>query len=703
MQTAYHDIMGRFYRIISLAGLLLPHVLAQDDIGFGNGVTDLSTANFEIKIIKDSGTLASLKPTGSDFDFLPYDYLLLDRRVQNGSYQWGDINIRYRDHCAKNWTDGNSAAQRTPVVSVDTGALAASNMSPTMTTGPLNITRAWIDVSGDLGLQFTIENTGNKSIELGSLGFPAAVNNIFTSRNASDMYNKCSFMDPYIGLDAGHLRVTPISGVGPALVVTPLDNTPLEAYRWLDEESRGGTRIGSNGWEGYFEWQVHTKAWASNEWSGVDPWNPPTAVVLKPGELKKYGVRFSVVEDGIRGIDASVRKTGTPTATSVPGYVLPRDVPGQLFLQSTAKVASVSVYPEGALRLEDQGNKTYTVHSSGSAWGRVRLNIEYDDKKTQTIHYYITKPATDAVSDLGRFLTTEQWFDNESDPFGRGPSIMGYDNEVSSIIEQEQRTWIAGLSDEGGAGSYVSAAVKQIFLPNAEQITRLESFIDKVLFKTIQDSTNYTVKRSVFFYEPEVVPEYNYSTIIDWDGAFDRDRAYEITRAYNYVWPAATYWALYRVARSYPDVVKSHGWEWYLGQAYRTVMRGMKPDVGYNNEGLMGETVFGEILSDLIREEWSSEADELTAAMRARVDNWLTEEYPFGSEQSWDSTGQEGVYYWTRYVFLTDFWTVMVMECDRYFGETEMRDKTKNTVMGYVPTLPHWGYNGNARRYWDFV
>ena len=20
-----------------------------------------------------------------------------------------------------------------------------------------------------------------------------------------------------------------------------------------------------------------------------------------------------------------------------------------------------------------------------------------------------------------------------------------------------------------------------------------------------------------------------------------------------------------------------------------------------------------------------------------------------------------------------------------------------------MPTLPHWGYNGNARRYWDFV
>jgi hypothetical protein len=26
-----------------------------------------------------------------------------------------------------------------------------------------------------------------------------------------------------------------------------------------------------------------------------------------------------------------------------------------------------------------------------------------------------------------------------------------------------------------------------------------------------------------------------------------------------------------------------------------------------------------------------------------------------------------------------------------------------NAILGYMPTLPHWGYNGSARRYWDFL
>lgn len=29
--------------------------------------------------------------------------------------------------------------------------------------------------------------------------------------------------------------------------------------------------------------------------------------------------------------------------------------------------------------------------------------------------------------------------------------------------------------------------------------------------------------------------------------------------------------------------------------------------------------------------------------------------------------------------------------------------KTLNSILGYMPTVAHWGWNGNARRYWDFL
>lgn len=50
---------------------------------------------------------------------------------------------------------------------------------------------------------------------------------------------------------------------------------------------------------------------------------------------------------------------------------------------------------------------------------------------------------------------------------------------------------------------------------------------------------------------------------------------------------------------------------------------------------------------------------------------------------AWDSTGQEGVYAWSK-----------------HFNDTQTALNVINSILAYQPTVPHWGYNGNARRYW---
>ncbi len=39
----------------------------------------------------------------------------------------------------------------------------------------------------------------------------------------------------------------------------------------------------------------------------------------------------------------------------------------------------------------------------------------------------------------------------------------------------------------------------------------------------------------------------------------------------------------------------------------------------------------------------------------------------------------------------------------RYFNDTATMSKSLNSIRGYMPTVAHWGWNGNARRYWDFL
>ena len=110
------------------------------------------------------------------------------------------------------------------------------------------------------------------------------------------------------------------------------------------------------------------------------------------------------------------------------------------------------------------------------------------------------------------------------------------------------------------------------------------------------------------------------------------------------------------------------------------------PHTSYVNVGLMGEWVWGSILSDLFATNHTTEAADMEHLMLLRQQLWSTEADPFGSEMAWDSTGEEGVYYWSE-----------------YFNDTATAQKSLNAIRGYMPTVAHWGWNGNARRYWDFL
>ena len=41
-------------------------------------------------------------------------------------------------------------------------------------------------------------------------------------------------------------------------------------------------------------------------------------------------------------------------------------------------------------------------------------------------------------------LTTDAWFTDTSDPFGRAPSIITYDYEADNIVLNDPRVWISG-------------------------------------------------------------------------------------------------------------------------------------------------------------------------------------------------------------------------------------------------------------------
>jgi len=664
----------------------------EDKLGIEKGLIEAETAGFIVKFVKESQTLAALQPKGAGgFDFTPSDRL--PSRKGNRLYHLGDLNLRVRPVESPEWNKYSSAAERVGVSPISTAGmenvLAAADMGNTFPADmPLAITRFWETNNGDLVLRFRITNKTNEPLELGSVGIPMIFNNILDGKSLDKAHADCSFYDPYIGQDAGYLQVSHLTGTGQVLLVIPYGETPFEAYNPLldDRTPRGIT------FEGFYEWMALSKAYAEDEWKNADPWNRPQSKRLNPGESIEYGVKF-ILAESLRDIESTLIKHNRPVAMGIPGYVVPMDVEAKLFLNYKSSIRSIDVQPAGALAIEKgettpNGWKRYLV--SGKDWGRARLTVTYDDGLRQTIHYNVIKSEEQVVADHGKFLTTEQWYENPNDPFNRNLSVISYDYGKMQKVTEDSRSWIAGLSDEGGAGSWLAAMMKQLVQPDANELKKMEKFVNETLWGGIQYSEGpkkYGVRKSMFYYDPENMPEGTYSKSINYSGwsAWKRTEAESTGRSYNYPHVASAYWVMYQLARNHEGLVTTGTWDWYLEQAYHTAIAMVEQAPHYSQFGQMEGTIFFLILLDLKNEGMDEMANLLEEKMRKRADLWKSLKYPFGSEMPWDSTGQEEVYIWSK-----------------YFGYDEKATVTLNAILAYMPTVPHWGYNGSARRYWDF-
>ncbi|WP_033922815.1 DUF5695 domain-containing protein [Sphingomonas sp. 37zxx] len=649
-----------------------------------------------LAIDPESQTLARLVPVDAPgFDFLPSNRGA--ERSGSGYNHIGDVHIRLRSGDGP-WRDFASSRQRRPVAAraISPGVIARADITATMGEGfPLTIERRWLSDGKVPTMQIILANPGTEPVEVGALGLPMVFDNIISGRDLERAHAQASFVDPYIGNDAGYLQVTRLNGSGPALLVLPDGRTPLEAYRIIREAGKAPkgdiftdrTKREQTA-EGFYNWMVATRALTEDK---GQPWNPATGFTLAPEERRSFGVRL-VVSPSIRAIEHTLSAQARPVAIGIPGYVVPTDAPADLFIKATQAVRSVVVTPSDALKLTrvagPKGWARWQV--SGTGWGRARVAITYADGSVQSVHYYVTKPLAQVSADLGRFATTRQWFDDANDPFKRAPAILSYDRQTDSILTQEQRVWIAGMSDEGGAGAWVAAAMKQLDHPDAGEIAKLERMIDETIVGKLQVADGPQiggVKKSLFWYDPARFGDY-YDRDVDWKSwaAWDEKGAADLGRSYNYPHVAAAHWVMYRLARNHAGLVKRHDWRWYLRWAYRTTVAMQRDAPEYAKFGQMEGEIFLEILADLKREAMVAEADAVEAIMKARADHWLTLRYPFGSEMAWDSTGQPEVYAWMR-----------------HFGHHDAAEVTREVVLGYDPTVPHWGYNGNARRYWDFL
>ncbi|NLZ95511.1 MAG: hypothetical protein GX921_06780, partial [Bacteroidales bacterium] len=183
-----------------------------------------------------------------------------------------------------------------------------------------------------------------------------------------------------------------------------------------------------------------------------------------------------------------------------------------------------------------------------------------------------------------------------------------------------------GWGDDWGLTHGQYLAEKNVYQPVPTQIEALDEYLDVAIWNGLmrEHQEDYLI-HDFLMEEPNDTPTY---------------RGYAYPHIYN------TYFSMYKIASKYPDMVDyKETVDTYLLRAYNIMNALYKDGVAYNWEtGLMGELTTPEIIDALDQEGYYEEAQNIRDIMARKYRNFKNATYPYGSEYSYDNTGEEAVY-----------------------------------------------------------
>jgi len=134
-------------------------------LGIAQVYQKFNTTHFQLKLVKESQTVAGLRPSkNTNFDFTPSDRLEI--RDKDGLYHLGDINLRIRETNAQ-WKSYSTASKRGKVTPIGTSknTLAAADLANTLPRDiPVQIKRYYEMDGAHLGMRFEIKNKTSQPI-----------------------------------------------------------------------------------------------------------------------------------------------------------------------------------------------------------------------------------------------------------------------------------------------------------------------------------------------------------------------------------------------------------------------------------------------------------------------------------------------------------------------------------------------------------
>lgn len=494
-----------------------------------------------------------------------------------------------------------------------------------------------------------LENAGRVSLEIGELGFPYALNNVFEGFNRSDrgienLYQDRLHIHPFIGGAASYLFAQRLNAEPPGLLIVPGQNTTWEFFHHVPASLATPLR-----WQGIPVVYVHSRATIERE--GWTEWfNGHTARVLEPRDTLEVQTRFlSASRDRYDGLFSTMALARRPSMRLFPAAVVPADVP--------ISVDVVGATPTRFFTDQEAELETDSDEDGGYCSvkplepGPVTLSFEDTEGRLSHAHLLFTEPIGTLIKKRAEWIIQQQFFE---DPGANLDSAFLPFNTTTGQASTDPGDYISSFGVESILSDALFLAEKNTIYPERSQIAVLEAFIDKFLRANLQNPATGAVASSFM------------------DSA---STGVHFGRPHVYPMVAILYHALSRIARD--SGTKLHDAKFYLCQAAATLtaMEKFADPSAWRSCGVPLMSLIPEVMRDLDGTwEFAKQIEEL-GKRRFPLSGMLT---------GWDTTGYDEVHLAAGIA-----------------GNHPLQERVMSAAFAARSTAPCWWWYGSDKRWLD--
>jgi hypothetical protein len=506
--------------------------------------------------------------------------------------------------------------------------------------------RASFTLSEDaLDWRLALANESDRTLEIGDLALPLP----FAERTPprTEIYTRKLLRHSLVAGHGSWVFWQRSNGVGPYLVLTPLDGA---AFEYFDSSGGGTERLG------VYTPYLHAQAAAAAAVRSGGNWRlPVSALRLAPkgeaGSTRTYRFRFRWAKD-FAGVRDVLYGEGKLDAAVVPAMVVPSDLHALVALRTQNVIQSiVPEHPQHTrsdlVATREDGTRVYRV--SFSRLGENMLTLRYADGRWTTLEFFVTEPLETLIRKRAAFLVERHQHTDDSKWYVGVYSDWDQKNEVLRGPDDRDSlsAWLTDANDDAGNARPAFVASKNVFFPDEREIRSLELYIAKYLWGGMQ-----MTEEEKYPYAIYGIPNWKVNRASPDAG---RNGRAHVWRIYDYPHIALLYYRMYQLARFYPEKLRHLDAAAYLKRAYRTAVAYWTVPLEVEKwsadaVGTMNEAFLPELIGTLAREGHTEWADTLRRHWEGKVERFVNRPPNlYGSEFAFDSTGFESTGAFAKY------------------------------------------------------